>query len=46
MIGSWLCRVGWHRRRYQVIERDEVNTRARCSRCGFVGLVDSQGNLF
>jgi hypothetical protein len=46
-VGLWFCRVmRWHLRPYEVAWVDAVNTKAVCLRCGYVGLVDSQGNLF
>lgn len=44
-LGLWFCRHGWHGR-YDVIGWDGCSFRAKCRRCGYVGLVDSQGNLF
>jgi len=51
MLGKfalWRCRVlGWHPSRTRVpIRFNGCSDRMRCGRCGFVGLVDSQGNLF
>ena len=46
-VGRWFCRVlGWHRRPFVVVGFDGASQRAACLRCGKVGLVDSQGNLF
>jgi hypothetical protein len=44
----WRCRfLGWHPQRYrEPIRFDGASFHMRCTRCGFVGLVDSQGNLF
>lgn len=44
----WRCRVlGWHPQKYrEPIEFNGASFKARCTRCGFVGLVDSQGNLY
>ncbi len=47
-MGLWACRVlGWHPWRYRAITSfDGASQHARCGRCGFVGMIDSQGNLF
>jgi len=44
----WRCReMGWHPRRGRVcVSHDGASSHARCARCGYEGLVDSQGNLF
>ena len=44
----WRCRVlGWHPSRTRVAIRfDGASEHMKCGRCGFVGMVDSQGNLF
>ena len=44
----WRCRVlGWHPTRTRVPLRvTGINAHMRCGRCGFEGMVDSQGNLF
>lgn len=40
-----LCRLGWH-----AVDAyagfDGCSATARCPRCGYVGLVDSNGDLF
>ncbi len=43
-LSRFLCAIGWHKIEYT--GWDGCSFRARCTRCGFVGLVDSQGNLF
>lgn len=40
------CRVGWHRPDWESASTDGYNTHLRCARCGYVGMLDSQGNLF
>jgi hypothetical protein len=43
----WCYMMGWHPyRTREPIEFNDWSWRMRCGRCGFVGLVDSQGNLF
>jgi hypothetical protein len=44
VLCGWL---GWHRPegRYESWF-DGLNVHAACRRCGYVGIVDSQGNLF
>lgn len=45
--GRFLCRtMGWHKRPYEIVGFDGASTQALCRRCGKLGLVDSQGNLF
>ena len=43
-----LCEIlGWHRPEYAHSSWfDGLNVHARCRRCGYHGLIDSQGNLF
>lgn len=45
-IGLWFCRVmGWHS--YTHFDFfDGCSSHATCKKCGYKGLVDSQGNLF
>ena len=46
-IGLWNCRkLAWHPQRYREALAFTGISHARCGRCGFEGLVDSQGNLF
>lgn len=42
------CRVGWHSpmSKYEHIEFDGVSAHCRCPWCGYIGMIDSQGNLF
>lgn len=44
----WRCDVlGWHPHRHRTaLDFDGASVHARCNRCGFVGMIDSQGNLF
>lgn len=44
---KWLCDwAGWHTRPYHFGAFDGCSMEATCTRCGYRGLVDSQGNLF
>ena len=43
-LQRFLCWLGWHKKEY--IGFDGASIQARCKRCGYIGLVDSQGNLF
>ena len=39
--------MGWHPIRLrEYLGNDGASDHARCRRCGFIGMVDSQGNLF
>ena len=44
----WRCQtLGWHPQRYrEPLYSDGLSAHMRCTRCGFVGMVDSAGNLF
>jgi hypothetical protein len=43
----WLCkRLGLHKIPFTPLIFDGASQHARCERCGFVGMEDSQGNLF
>lgn len=45
-IGLWLCRnLGWHGQ-LESGRFDGASVHARCKRCGYEGMIDSQGNLF
>lgn len=46
LIGNFLCKIGWHSVNWNVTKHDGYNIHAKCKRCGYEGLVDSQGNLF
>jgi len=47
-FGLWRCHLlGWHPTRYRTsLYSDGASEHMRCRRCGYVGMVDSQGNLF
>jgi hypothetical protein len=47
-IGLWLCEhLGWHPQRYIVPSGcDGCSIEAICMRCGYEGLLDSNGDLF
>jgi hypothetical protein len=42
----WCCKRNWHKHPYRYTTHDGITWRAICPRCGFEGMVDSQGNLF
>lgn len=44
-IGLWFCAIGWHGK-LESTGFDGASVHARCERCGYVGMIDSQGNLF
>ena len=51
MIKRLFCRIGWHcsSSKYILIERDGyhgIADKYQCPWCGYVGMVDSHGNLF
>ena len=55
MIKRLFCKLGWHSFRYDLVEsydlvkRDgyhSIANKYRCRWCGYVGMVDSKGNLF
>ena len=45
---KFACLIGWHSpaRYWEHIEFDGCSEHCRCPWCGYVGMVDSQGNLF
>jgi len=46
-IKKFFCWAKWHSvGGYDIIGFDGCSVKARCRWCGYVGLVDSQGNLF
>lgn len=51
-IKKLLCKLGWHSFNYELVNTpdDILNThicdKYKCKWCGYVGMVDSQGNLF
>lgn len=42
------CKFGWHchMKDYQQISFDGCSQHCKCKWCGYIGMVDSQGNLF
>ena len=52
IIKKFACAIGWHSFGYDLVEspNDPLYTgicdRYKCKWCGYVGMVDSQGNLF
>ena len=52
MIKRLLCKIGWHSFSYNLVEvlNDPLHTgycnKYKCKWCGYIGMVDSQGNLF
>ena len=51
IIKRMFCKIGWHSFPvgYDLVEDDGYHGIAnsyRCKWCGYVGMVDSQGNLF
>ena len=48
-IGMLFCKIGWHKRPYVFVSSDGykgICDKYKCKRCGFTGMIDSQGNLF
>lgn len=50
-IGRLLCSIGWHKvdkSRVRGIDGDPFGfiKKSQCERCGFEGLLDSNGDLF
>lgn len=43
-LGRFLCWWGFHN--IEIISWDGASFHARCKRCGRLGMIDSQGNLF
>lgn len=51
LIERMFCKIGWHSFLvgYDLVEDDGhhgITNLYRCKWCGYVGMVDSQGNLF
>ena len=44
ILRKFYCHIGWHCPREEYKHLNLIDT--QCSWCGYVGLVDSQGNLF
>lgn len=50
-IKRLFCKLGWHSfpLGYDLVEEDGIcgiSNKYKCKWCGYVGMVDSQGNLF
>ena len=45
VLGRLFCRLGWHKVTCYT-GFDGISAKATCARCGYKGLIDSQGNLF
>ena len=44
-----LCHIGWHSFGYDLVEEDGYHgicNKYRCRWCGYIGMMDSQGNLW
>ena len=50
LIKKLLCKIGWHcpfiKQYYPKDEPINYSIQAKCPWCGFIGKIDSQGNLF
>jgi len=49
MIKKLFCKIGWHSFRYILVENDGykgIANKYKCKWCGYIGMVDSHGNLF
>ena len=51
LIKKWFCRIGLHSFPvgYDLVEHDGyhgIANKYKCKWCGYIGMVDSQGNLF
>lgn len=49
IIKKYFCKIGWHSFGYDLVEHDGyhgIANKYKCKWCGYVGMVDSQGNLF
>lgn len=48
MYKKFACKIGWHSpsRMWEYKDFDGASAHCRCQWCGYVGMVDSQGNLF
>ena len=49
IIKRVFCKFGWHSFGYELVEKDGLHgiaNKYRCKWCGYIGMVDSQGNLF
>ena len=48
-IKNLFCKIGWHSFCYDLVKTDGIHgiaNKYKCRWCGYVGMVDSQGNLF
>ena len=47
-LRKFYCKIGWHCHMgdYQPVKFDGASAHCKCKWCGYVGIVDSQGNLF
>lgn len=45
---KFACWIGWHSpsKYWEYVKFDGCSEHCRCPWCGYVGMVDSQGNLF
>ena len=49
LIQKLFCKIGWHSFGYNLIETDKykgIANKYQCKWCKYIGMVDSQGNLF
>ncbi len=46
ILKKFLCKIAWHSFSYELLDYDGASQHAKCKWCGYVGMVDSQGNLF
>lgn len=49
LIKKLCCKIGWHSFTYDLVEYDwykGIANMYKCKWCGYIGMVDSQGNLF
>ena len=48
-IKKIFCNIGWHSFSCDIAEYDGyhgISNKYKCKWCGYIGMVDSQGNLF
>jgi len=47
-IKKFLCGIGWHSIfvGFDMTGFDGATVHAKCKWCGYIGMIDSQGNLF
>jgi len=49
LIKKLFCKIGWHSFRYDLVETDGyygIANKYKCKWCGYIGMLDGQGNLF